>query len=333
MSKDAHTVPEKHSWREIPQHVKPRAMSSEGRRRVLMRAIRATGAAAVTAAVAWGCWETAAMLRENPDMLPAMARTDRVRSLALVTDGVLDKNWLAKTLAIAPDATLMGLDIEKLRLRILADPQVATAEIQRNFPDRLSVRITERSPVVRMMAQGGGDAPALLLVSRDGVAFEGRGFDPRMVETLPWLDGVTLARSGGRYLPVQGMRTVSELLSTARLEAEDLYKTWSVISLNRLDTDGDIEVHTRAGLKITFGTREDYLRQIARLDLLVDSATDPTRPIREVNLSLGSQVPVKFGTAAAMLTEPPVNRTGPPADKPVIAFPSFSNIQVVKREL
>ncbi|HEY1847749.1 MAG TPA: FtsQ-type POTRA domain-containing protein [Opitutaceae bacterium] len=326
-------MPDKHSWRDIPQHVKPRAMSSEGRRRVFMGTVRVTGAMAVAAAVAWGCWETAAMLRENPDLLPAVARADHIRSLALVTDGVLDKNWLAKTLDVAPDATLMGLDIEKLRARVLADPQVATAEILRNFPDRLTVRITERSPVVRMMAQAGADAPALVLVSRDGVVFGGRGYDAALIDTLPWLEGVTLARSGGRYLPVQGMKSVSELLSTARLEAEELYKTWSVISLNRLDTDGDIEVHTRTGLKVTFGTREDYLRQIARLDLLVDSATDPTRPIREVNLALGSQVPVKFGTAAAMLTEPPVNRTGPPADRPVIAFPSLSTIQIVKREL
>jgi cell division septal protein FtsQ len=333
MSKDDHTVPDQHSWREIPQHVKPRAMSSEGRRRVLMRMIRVAGAAAVAGAVAWGSWETAAMLRENPDVIPAVARTDHVRSLALVTDGVLDKSWLARTLAIAPDATLMGLDIAKLRAQVLADPQVETAEIQRNFPDRLTVRITERSPVVRMMAQSGSEAPRLLLVSRDGVVFEGRGFDPAMIETLPWLEGVTLASSGGRYLPIQGMRSVSELLSTARLEAEDLYKTWAVISLNRLDTDGDIEVHTRSGLQVTFGTREDYLRQIARLDLLVDSAKDPTRPLREVNLALGSQVPVKFGTAAAMLAEPPVNRTGPPPAKPIIAFPSLSNIQIVKREL
>ena len=88
------------------------------------------------------------------------------------------------------------------------------------------------------MAQSGGDAPVMLLVSRDGVAFTGTGFDPGMIATLPWIDGVRLTRVGKALGPVEGMRSVSDLLATAKLEAEELYKTWMVISLSRLATDG-----------------------------------------------------------------------------------------------
>lgn len=334
MSKDTHTMPETRSWREIPQQVRPRAMSGEGRRRLAMGAMRATMGALVLGLVCWGAWETAAVIREKTDSMPDSAKTDRVRSLVLVTDGVLDKNWLVRTLSIPADATLMGLNLDQLRARVLGDPQVSTAAVVRNFPDRLTVRISERTPVVRMMAQSGGDAPAVLLVSRDGVAFSGTGFDPAMVATLPWIDGVRLSRAGKAYGPVGGMKAVSDLLATARLEADELYRTWQVISLARLDSDGAIEVHTRDGMKVVFGTREDYLRQIARLDLLVDSSTDPTRPIREVNLALGSQVPVTFGTAAPFIGGPPVNTAGAGSARPVIALPSLSNIHIdIKREL
>jgi cell division protein FtsQ len=328
MSKDTHAMPDPRSWREIPQEVRPRAMSREGRRRLAVRAVRAALAVFVVSLLSWGAWETAEVLRENPEAMPSAAKSDHVHSLVLATDGVLDRNWLARTLSIPKDATLMGLDLNQLRSRILADPQVGTAAIVRNFPDRLTVRITERSPVVRMMAQAVGGTPELLLVSRDGVAFVGTGFDPTMVDTLPWLDGVTLTRVGRAFVPVGGMREVSELLASAKLEAEGLYRTWQVISLARLASDGEIEVRTRDGMRVVFGTREDYLRQIARLDLLVDDSKDPTRPLRGVNLALGAQVPVTYGKAAPVLGGPPVNGAGPGQARPAIAYPAFTNIRV-----
>ena len=309
-------------------------MSGEGRRRMAMGVMRVAIGTAVITGVAWGAWEVAAVLRDNPDSMPEAAKSDRVKSLVLATDGVLDRVWLAKTLAIAPDATLMGLDLNQLRSKVLADPQVSSAAIVRNFPDTLTVRISERSPVARLMAQADGGTPAMLLVSRDGVAFSGTGFDPAMVETLPWVDGVRIARSGKGLAPIEGMRAVSDLLASAKLEAENLYRTWRVISLAHLATDGEIEVHTRDGMKITFGTKEDYLRQIARLDLLVDASGDPTRPLREVNLALGAQVPVTYGTAAPTLGPVPSSPLNASASRAQISSPVISNPHIdIHREL
>ena len=334
MSNDTQILPETRSWRDIPQQVRPRAMSGEGRRRMAMGAMRAAIGAAVIAGVSWGAWEVVAVLRDNPDAMPEAAKSDRVRSLVLATDGVLDKVWLAKTLSIAPESTLMGLDLNQLRLKVLADPQVSAAAIVRNFPDTLTVRISERSPVARLMAQSEGAAPRMLLVSRDGVAFSGTGFDAAMVDTLPWVDGIKISRVGGSLAPIEGMRTVSDLLASAKLEAENLYRNWQVISLARLATDGEIEVHTREGMKIIFGTKEDYLRQIARLDLLVDESKDPTRPLREVNLALGAQVPVSYGKAAPVLGGPPAASLGASPSLPQISLPSNSNPHIdIHREL
>jgi cell division protein FtsQ len=326
MSKDNLALPETRTWREIPQQVRPRAMSREGRRRVLARLTRVTLGAAALALAAWGAWEVAAVAR-NPASMPDAARSDRVRSLVLVTDGVLDKEWLARTLAVPANATLMGIDLAQMRSRVLADPQVSSAAVLRNFPDTLTVRISERSPVARVMAQTGAEAPRMLLVSRDGVVFAGTGFDQAMVASLPWIEGVTLVRRGGTIAPVEGMPAVADLLASAKLEAEGLYRTWQVVSMGRLASDGDIEVHTTSGLKVIFGTREDYLRQVARLDLLIDESTDATRPLREVNLSLGAQVPVAYGTAAPTLATPPARAAEPAPAAPLITYPVFTNLQ------
>jgi hypothetical protein len=81
-------------------------------------------------------------------------------------------------------------------------------------------------------------------------------------------------------------------------------------------------------MRVVFGTAEDYLRQIARLDLLMDESTDPTRPLRVVDLSLGAQVPVAYGTAAPTIGERP---SAPPArtaaQGALIILPAFSNLQ------
>jgi len=125
------------------------------------------------------------------------------------------------------------------------------------------------------------------------------------------------------------MTAVAELLASAKLEAEGLYRTWRVVSIARLVSDGEIEVHTQDGMKVIFGTAEDYLRQIARLDLLIDSSSDPTRPLREVNLSLGPQVPVAYGTAAPTLHEPPPLPAAANPPGPLITYPAFSNLQTM----
>jgi hypothetical protein len=327
MSKDALILPETRSWREIPQHVRPRAMSREGRRRFVMGAVRAAVGVFVLGSAAWGAWQVAAELRD-PSSVPDAAKSDRIRSLVLVTDGVLDKGWLARTLAIPADATLMGTDLVRMRSRVLADPQVGSAAVIRNFPDTLTVRISERSPVARVMAQQGDGPPRLLLVSRDGVVFAGTGFDQGMVGSLPWIDGIKLVRRGEAIAPIEGMSGVADLLASAKLEAEGLYRTWRVISIARLASDGEIEVYTRDGMKVVFGAREDFLRQIARLDLLIDSSTDPTRPLREVNLSLGAQVPVVYGTAAPTLGTPPASSAKAASTGPLITYPVFTNLQI-----
>jgi cell division protein FtsQ len=325
MSKVPLKLPETRSWREIPQQVRPRAMSREGRRRLAMRGFRFALGTFAIGLVGWGAWEISSVLGESPSGMPAAAKSDRVRNLILVTDGVLDKTWLAKTLALPGDATLMGLDLIQLRSKVLADAQVSSASVIRNFPDTLTVRVSERSPVVRMMAQSGSESPRMFLVSRDGVCFEGTGFDPAMVATLPWIDGVRLIRRGSSFVPIENMSAVADLLASAKLEADALYATWQVISLARLGSDGLIQVHARGGMTVTFGTNEDYLRQIARLDA-INASTDATRPLREVNLSLGSQVPVAYGTAAPSVAGPMDNPAQAPSTQPLIAIPEFANL-------
>ncbi len=287
-------------------------MSRGGQWRLVAASLRACAVIAVIAGVGWGVWLVAGALQENPGTMPAVGRTVPMKAPELRTspDGVLarDADWLTRALALPKGAVLMELDLESLRDRVLADGQVATATVTRRFPDRLVVQITERFPVARVMTEIAGQRRRLL-IAPDGVAFDGVGFDADLIDSLPWLGGVAIERKGGRFLPVGGMDLVSELITTARSNADHLYRRWHVISLERLESDRQIVVRTREPLPLTIVFRADareervrrehsFLQQIAKLDYLWELlAAQPMQHAR-VDLSLGRQVPVRIDGVA-----------------------------------
>jgi len=298
------------TWRDIPQNVTPRAMSRAGRRRQWMRRLRWVGFGAGLLALCAGVLFVARMMAEGDLQLARASNAEPVREVVLRTDGVLNQAWIIRRLALPPDATLIDLDLSSLRERLLADRQVITATLTRKFPATLEVSLSERSPVARINVRSGGtDAvPRPQLVARDGVVYPGNGYDARLLAELPWLGGVRLRRlvpgTGGaaQFAPIFGMPLVAELLATARNEAPALYKTWRVVSLARLESDAEIEVKTDTIDRIIFNARESagFLRQVAQLDLLLDSVQPGAGAISEINLAIGRmidgriQVPVTF---------------------------------------
>jgi cell division protein FtsQ len=295
MSKSPHALPVARHWKDIPQEVKPRAVSKEGRRRALLRGIRLTGATVGLALAGAAAWEvTLAMER---DAAPRPATRDELIGEHVVaeSDGVLHRDvaWLKATLALPADATLDRIDLTALRQKVLAGGQVQAASVVRRFPHTLIVRMAERTPVARLRVAEGAAPERTLLVARDGTVYAGHGYDEAMLATLPWLDGIT--PHNGRVGPIAGMERVADLLSRARLEAGHLYRDWHVVSLAGLADDGIIEVRTRQGQTIRFGTQtDDFTQQLGRLDLALDTAAraDPPIRLRTIDLSLGPRVPV-----------------------------------------
>jgi cell division protein FtsQ len=299
VSHDLVNLPHARNWRDIPQEVKPRAMSREGQWRVIASGLRMAGFVVAVLLVGWGVWEVAQALQENPKRMPTAAKSVPVKHLALRTDGRLDAAWLGRALALPKNASLMELDLLQLRSRLLADGQVRTATVARNFPDTLDVQLTEREPVIRLRADLGGDDVRTLLVAKDGVVFEGTGYDYAKLDELPWLAPGRLARSGKKILPIAGMNLVAELLDRAQRETAPLYAQWKVVSLAALESDGEIHVQTKTGTVVVFGANADFFPQLAKLDALSAMLTKaPTSPAR-IDLSLGREVPVSFGQQAA----------------------------------
>jgi cell division septal protein FtsQ len=322
MNRELETLPSARHWRSIPQQVKPRAMSREGRWRLALVLLRWAGGAVAVAVVAWGAGQAALVWRGDPSALPGGTPAVPLQHLTLATDGVLDRAWLERTLALPARASLPQLNLAQLRGRILASGQAREATLIRDFPATLAVRVAERSPVARVMTPG-ADRP--LLVAPDGVVYDGVGYDPALLATLPWLDGIKLARRDGVFAAIPGMQYVASLLSEAQADDPALYRTWQVVSLARLQSDGDLEVRTRAGLRVIFGTQEHFFRQLARLDLLLDTARARGAPaIAQIDLSLPSQDPARPAGIPVTFAATVTGAAAPPAPAPASLnfFPS-----------
>jgi cell division protein FtsQ len=300
MSKTAATIPFARTWQDISQSVNPRALSKAGRKRRLLSTLKFAAVAAVLGAVAWGAMEMAHTIASKPDRLAAVDSGPPVKDITLTTDGVLDQAWVQRALALPKNASLMSLDLYALRARLLANGQVKAAVLTRNFPATLAVGLQERSPVARLQVQVGAAAPCAWLVARDGTVYSGENYAPALLDTLPWLDGVKLTREGNGFTPIDGMESVADFLATAHNQADNLYRTFVIVSLARLASDGELVVRSKDIPEITFSTRDDYFRQLARLDYVLDLArAQPDKSLKSVNLANGLQVPVTVDGAHA----------------------------------
>ncbi len=298
MSDSNHNLPMARSWRDIPQEVKPRAMSRSGRRRYVWSLTKIVGGGAIVLALAVATVAVVDLMENKPREVARAAQAAPLRECKLTTDGVLDRAWLVQTLALPKGVTLMELDLGALQARLLAHRQVRTAVLAKVFPSTLTVTLTERVPVARVQARLGQEAPQAYLVARDGVAFPGSGYTAEECATLPWLDGLRLVRTGDTFAPIEGMDWVAELLSKAKYEAEHLYRTFQVVSLARLTSDGELEVRTPEITQVIFTVHDDFFRQLAKLDSIRDALRpQPEAPLPRLDLSHGREVPVTFGAA------------------------------------
>lgn len=328
MSRDTLNFPTARTWRDIPQPVVPRAMSAEGRWRLTLATLRIAGLVLACGLFAWGVRLVYSSLNHSDAAPTTNTRSTPMKAAELRTDGVLDGAWLARTLALPARASLMDLDLVKLQGKLLADRQVVTATLTRNFPDRLIVQISERTPVARVKIELAGEQRTLV-VARDGTIYPGSGYDAAMLETLPWLDGVTIAPDGAGFRPIEGMEVAAELLAKARLEAEHLYNTWGVISLKRLAKDQILEVRTKNdACTVYFTARDDFFRQLAKLDYIATQLASAAVVKAKIDLSLSPDVPVTVEldpTKETVGTGRPATLPGPTrsaAEMPVrIAWP------------
>ena len=297
MSLPATMPPPSRSWRDIRQEVNACAMPKEGHRRRRSANLKLVAICVLVIAGFSAGIELYLTWDRDPSKITDPGRSIPLKRVVLSTDGVLNQAWLDQTLALPKTASLMNLDLAAGERRLLASGQVRSVVLRRRFADNtLAVTLQEREPVVRMMVQVGGAEPGERLVAADGVIYEGAGYEPAVLNRLPWLGGVRLRRSANHgFEPLAEMRRTAELLRTAQALVPELFAGWQVVSLAGFASDHEITVRSSLIPEIVFDVRREFPQQLARLDYVVDFLrTKGAPPMQRIDLALGGQVPVEL---------------------------------------
>ncbi|MDF9833235.1 hypothetical protein M2103_001458 [Ereboglobus sp. PH5-5] len=294
------------NWRNLTRQVTPGVRTPISQKRQKRDMIKKIALCLLLCVMAIIAFEVYTVWKNNPSDIKAPVKDTPLKTITVRSNGVLDYNWTVRTLALPEGVDMMELDITALRKRILDHAQVHTAVLTRQFPDTLTVTLEERSPVARILIQQPGGEREELLVATDGIVYSGANYAPGTLAALPYLADVNLLRTAPgahQYLPLAGIDFVAKLVAEAQINIPDHYATWRSISMKRYDEDRLLVVNTSNAARITFGIREEFINQIARLDYILNDiarTANPNRgPVHTIDLSVGQtasgiQAPVTF---------------------------------------
>ncbi len=285
-----------HTWKDIDQSVKPKAMSAVSERRVWVGRAKAIGLGLAIVGVVVAALRFSSLWERGPELLTQAGESLPIREVEIETDGSLNRVWLLKQLELDAEANLLSVDIVALKSKLERIGQVESAEVERRFPDTLAIAVTERQPILRLLARRANGQKLLLFVDAKGVVFEGDQIDPAVARYLPFIDGVALKRQGSGFAPLTGIGPAVKLLHEAKTLAPHLYRTWRVVSLEKAP---EIIIKSKTAKVIKFTGDKEFGPQLGRLDYILDHyPADLSQQLAQVDLTLSDQVPVKSARIA-----------------------------------
>jgi cell division septal protein FtsQ len=238
---------------------------------------------------------------ENPDYY--------ISEINFATDGALTREQVLSAAGIVENRNIFTVDLSKARSIVEQMPQVESAIVQRQLPNRMSVTVTERRPIAWVAAKGDEDPSS----SERSFLIDARGIVLRSRVVLPEY----------YHLPIISGFETENLVPGKRVSAWEMQAALELVSLNADNTRFQarnidlskgycLVVTDQRRAKITFGL-DNIDKQLTRLNRYLDRAAEDRREIQTVNLIVERNVPVTF-------YEPePVT---PPTEKVPVAEPA-----------
>lgn len=208
-----------------------------------------------------------------------------IRKLDVQSNGRLRPENLREYGKVAEGQNLFAIDIAQIRANLESVPLIRRAEIKRDLPDTLVIRVMERTALARL-AEGAGGHP--MAVDRDGYVL-GLGRQ----SNLPLITGASERGLG----PGSVLRERAVLDALDVLDICDTTKLGSVVHIQAMDVrESDrLTLYLAGGEVIALG--RDQLK--ARLEKLADvlrTAQDLGQTVKTADITVLRNVPVIYRT-------------------------------------
>lgn len=288
------------SWRELAGPSRRRVNSPLARKRRAQHFLKLIGGLVALVVLIGGIFFGLQRVEQADEAIQLRPPSKPIERILFDTDGVLPDGWLSSVLGLKVGMSLMDADIHGLKARLEGEGQVESASVERVFPNALRVKITERSPIMRLAVTGADGKPRQRIVAIDGTIYDGIGYGRTFMASLPFVH--PYLHSNGKYTPMLGIDRVGELLNLARQSQPKMFSTWELISLKHysgsVDLPGQIiEVRSKLVPRILFSPSMDFSRQLDRLVYILRFVKEKGNPsIERIDLSLPRSAAVQFSS-------------------------------------
>jgi len=253
-------------------------------------------------------------LYDNPDF--------RLQAVDLNPNPVIDELDFVKLTGINLRANLFQLDLEALTQCLSHLPQLADAQVQRQLPGTLVVRVTARSPRAWIACPAAGlpatRSAGAMLVDEHDIAYPCL---PRQLEKVASLPMIVLpardkqAIAVGKKILQPELQRCLRLLTSANTSDSDA-PHW--IDTIEQANSWSLRLTTSGGTVATLGL-SDHARQVANLRAALRHAEIKGYAMATINLIPKENVPVTIATAHLAA---PVTTPDPQPDPEPIAEPA-----------
>jgi cell division protein FtsQ len=191
---------------------------------------------------------------------------------------------------LEPGMNLWALNLHQIAHDLETIPNVASARVERHFPDRLTITMTERVPVVKIEGLNIElNTKETFYLDRDCYVIKPRADEPPT--PLPQVVGLTDAEVE------PGTKLERPILSRALQILDGINDSHlrTVMDVTRINLANPLAVtmETHQGMTIIF--RTDFIdQQLQRLQQIVDYADKQGRPLQTVDLTPDVNVPITF---------------------------------------
>ena len=206
--------------------------------------------------------------------------------------GHFSERQIRQAAGLEPGQNLWTLNLRQITRDLEKLPYVSSAKVERHFPDKVSILIHERVPVVKIVGLNIDlGTRETFYLDRDGVVLKPR--EDEAAPLLPEIIGLTDAEAElepGMHLEQSSLARALQIMDA--IDHSRLHTSIDIRTIN-LSDPLSITMVTRNDASITF--RLDFIdQQLARLLQIVEYSDKQSRQIHTVDLTPDINVPVTF---------------------------------------
>ncbi len=279
-------------WRELlnGRKSKPKSVSWRARARVVFVRIKYLLLAAAACAAAYGIYYMYANAFFD-DFFGVGSK--KIRHIEFKTDGVITPGWIGQFVSLPVATTLSDVNIFAVKSMLESLTQVKWARVERIYPDKLRIVISEHVPMARTEIKI-DNRSVFYAISPEGAFYEPVCMNPDFLKRLPRLEGCRAEFEGRRPKPLSCAKQINEFLAYTQAKMPQM--KWTDIDVSQIGSVAPlISAIDENGIKVIFAPK-DYEKQFDRLDYVLKYSKENNylQNIKQIDLSLKERADVKL---------------------------------------